>query len=956
MKKSLKWSFLLILQFSFGYNNVAYGQGTIWVPVKVHILQKSDGTVDIDKKIDMETINAGFAYANRKFKDSGVQFFICEKVNVNDDLWYSTSFNAPTLPWITYSGRNLPANPTALNLYLVPKITRLFPLIDKFFDGIPGGLSAFPEVDKLTNSHLFVRMSSFVNKPFFCYTLTHELGHIFYLKHTFDNNTNEQEKINRTGYGANCDAAGDAICDTNADFFPSYTNDIHYNTLTGELYYNGKYIENGVKYNPPLNNLMSYYYGYKYFSDRIHDNFNFTSQQILRIKSYANLRANKWTATNLGCFLAIFHTFPSLSKPTSSIINWSHSSNIETGYFIERATNLEPTKFECVGGVAPNIFTFNDTIFPIPKNVSRVYYRIIPSNAKGLISYSNVEFRDIPLSISITNTSSLSTNFFKSPNNQKNLSIIDICKNELFPVIYTSQGAFASNNLFKIQLSDQNGYFGANPLVIGSNTSSPIIATIPNLSFPTGNYKIRVVSTNPMTTSSASTDSYNILPTIISPTLSATPRIVPLGNSTILSATGCSGTVNWSFNKLGSVQIITPLANTTFTAYCKNTCKSDDASISITSSNSASTDNITYMEYYFDIDPGFGNGTSVNVSANPIIETNIPINISTLSQGVHILNVRIKTNTNKWSVTNSQTIFVGGTGNTSKIVKLEYFYDTDPGYDNGIPINISPDSSVFLDTRFSMIGLSDGFHVLYMRAKDGANRWSNTEQIPVMVMSTGKGIGLMSSLEYFIDTDPGLGNGTSLSFTPQADAKKQFNINLSNVSEGVHVVYVRVKDDLNRWSTLHSQVFVKIPNTLTKQIVQAEYYIDTDPGQGNATPFNFSPNPSQEIFGNIAVSANSMSKGTHTIFVRAKDSGNLWSSIASTTFDVESIPCPPVAIIDSPIQAVTTQAMERIFSTSKIETGINANYQAGNSVLLSPGFETKSNVRFKVTISGCVND
>ena len=247
-------------------------------------------------------------------------------------------------------------------------------------------------------------------------------------------------------------------------------------------------------------------------------------------------------------------------------------------------------------------------------------------------------------------------------------------------------------------------------------------------------------------------------------------------------------------------------------------------------------------------------------------------------------------------------------------------------------------------------------HRLFVRAKDGYNRWSTTEQTPVLVIGTGSTIGLLSSAEYFIDTDPGVGNATSVSIPSQTDATFSFNVNLSNVSQGVHVVYVRVKDNLNRWSTHQSQVFVKIPNTLTRQITRAEYFIDTDPGQGNATAIIYSPNPAQEMIANININANSLIKGEHTIYVRVKDSNNVWSVIASKLFEVESTPCPPVESLFLPSPSGLTQAMERIFSTSKIESNNKSTYQAGNSVLLSPGFETKSNVVFKVTISGCVND
>jgi len=52
--------------------------------------------------------------------------------------------------------------------------------------------------------------------------------------------------------------------------------------------------------------------------------------------------------------------------------------------------------------------------------------------------------------------------------------------------------------------------------------------------------------------------------------------------------------------------------------------------------------------------------------------------------------------------------------------------------------------------------------------------------------------------EYFIDGDKGIGKNTPISIAP-ADYKEDlllsFNVNLNNISSGMHTLYLRVQDE-----------------------------------------------------------------------------------------------------------------------------------------------------------------
>ncbi len=85
--------------------------------------------------------------------------------------------------------------------------------------------------------------------------------------------------------------------------------------------------------------------------------------------------------------------------------------------------------------------------------------------------------------------------------------------------------------------------------------------------------------------------------------------------------------------------------------------------------------NIINAEYFFDTDPGVGNGTALSVGTpSDSVDFNATVSTTGLSRGYHLLYVRTKSNTGKWSLHQARRIYI----NELKITAAEYFYDTDP--------------------------------------------------------------------------------------------------------------------------------------------------------------------------------------------------------------------------------------------------------------------------------------
>ncbi len=131
--------------------------------------------------------------------------------------------------------------------------------------------------------------------------------------------------------------------------------------------------------------------------------------------------------------------------------------------------------------------------------------------------------------------------------------------------------------------------------------------------------------------------------------------------------------------------------------------------------------------------------------------------------------------------------------------------------------------------------------------------------------------------EYFINNDPGEGNGISLSST-YGFATANVNIfPLLNIND---VIYIRFKSSNGKWGPPRSFKY-KYPVTASGSVIQAgEYFVNTDPGLGNATKFNIDPSDSIKL--------NSINRNDK-IYLRVKDSFGRWSDAVCVTYRYKTL-------------------------------------------------------------------
>lgn len=234
------------------------------------------------------------------------------------------------------------------------------------------------------------------------------------------------------------------------------------------------------------------------------------------------------------------------------------------------------------------------------------------------------------------------------------------------------------------------------------------------------------------------------------------------------------------------------------------------------------------VEYFIDTDPGYGKATSVTLPQND--ECNFTIDMNAVSDGFHILYIRVKSADERWSKTVSRpfTKMAVAKDDLPEFVKAEYFIDSDPGYGKATAITgITGDSLMF---NADLSDIAEGFHTLYLRTLDSRGKWSNAINRPFIKSSIQTSIlPDIIAAEYFIDSIGESGSGIPIQITnPSSHTLADFTIELNDVDLGNHTMYMRAKDANGTWGMIQSINFKACPFIQTKiehSICQGDSFI-----------------------------------------------------------------------------------------------------------------------------------
>jgi hypothetical protein len=228
---------------------------------------------------------------------------------------------------------------------------------------------------------------------------------------------------------------------------------------------------------------------------------------------------------------------------------------------------------------------------------------------------------------------------------------------------------------------------------------------------------------------------------------------------------------------------------------------------------------ITQAEYFIDVDPGAGNATSLTITEGNSVDENFTIPTSGLTNGLHVLHIRVKGTGNVWSLYYRDYFYIitaASSAPGSNITTAEYFIDTDPGVGNGT--NLAMTSGQAIDETFSIptSGLTNGLHAVHIRVQDADGTWSLYYRDYFFIQTVSSFVSTpITEAEYFFDTDPGVGNGTSIAITEGFLIDETLAIPVpEDIADGNHYLYLRVKNMDDNWSTYIFALF-NVDSTLS---------------------------------------------------------------------------------------------------------------------------------------------
>ncbi|HAK80882.1 MAG TPA: hypothetical protein DCM71_29235 [Runella sp.] len=321
-----------------------------YIPIKAHVLRRSDGTGGLS----IADLNTALAQINSYYINvgSGLQFYFCGSPNYINN---TTLYDYDNTEESTLCNANDVTN--AINVY--------FPNTIQFGSLAVSGYAYFPSTLASTN-RLFVQASNATDLR----TFTHELGHYFNLLHTFQGSTDPNLANRELVQGGNCATKGDLVCDTPAD---PYGRDSV--SLLGCSYTGTARDPQNQLYNPSLSNIMSYY--------PIACGNTFTAGQMNRISGGILLRTDGANQYSLTCGSTVTganvpSNLAGTLGPSGVTLTFTDNSSNESGFIIERSTTSASAGFVPIGGIAPNVTTYLDqttTAF------TTYYYRVKASNS-----------------------------------------------------------------------------------------------------------------------------------------------------------------------------------------------------------------------------------------------------------------------------------------------------------------------------------------------------------------------------------------------------------------------------------------------------------------------------------------------------------------------------------------------------------------------------------------------
>jgi len=201
--------------------------------------------------------------------------------------------------------------------------------------------------------------------------------------------------------------------------------------------------------------------------------------------------------------------------------------------------------------------------------------------------------------------------------------------------------------------------------------------------------------------------------------------------------------------------------------------------------------NIVAARYYID------NNASVMLDVNPMttqITESYSLSIGSLDEGFHSFHIEAQDSDGTWSDYDRAAFYVADFPSDQNIVAARYFFNDD------VPVSLDVDpmsSSITESYIISTVDLEEGFHSFYVQTQVEDGTWSHYDRQIIYINDFSDIPDDIVAAEYFIDDDPGFGQGISFDITAPNPLLVTTDM---NIEEGDHSFCIRVQNSNGDWS------------------------------------------------------------------------------------------------------------------------------------------------------------
>ena len=304
-----------------------------------------------------------------------------------------------------------------------------------------------------------------------------------------------------------------------------------------------------------------------------------------------------------------------------------------------------------------------------------------------------------------------------------------------------------------------------------------------------------------------------------------------------------------------------------------------------TAAGTGTVKKITALEFWI-------NGNSTNRTHRALTAQNTYnweelLDYAAIPDGVNSFNARFRDEFGAWSTVQSHFFLkqttAAGTGTMKKITALEYWINGNS--DARTKRTLTAKNPYNWEELLDYSAIPDGVNTFNARFMDEFGAWTAVQSHFFLKQTTDAGAGMVkaiTALEYWLDENSS--SRTSRNLTPSNPYNWEELVELGAVTDGLHTLNVRFRDEFGKWTAVVSQFFFKNRDQLIpageNKIVGYRLWYAAEPTFIHDVAIT---SPAVTLDLNDPVPVTYLPKGSWQISYQLRDSRGVWSPVITDT-------------------------------------------------------------------------